>query len=405
MISDKDLLNSAIGARARIQLVLGTVSFTLCFAAWGMVSAFAPAFRTELRLTATQTSFLVAVPVLLGALARIPMGLLTDRYGGRKIFTILFVISAGALALVAASRTYGQLLASGFLLGISGSSFAIGVAYVSKWFSAARQGTALGVYGLGTGGQSLAVFLGPVLAESFGRNGVYLLLTGVLLVWAVLFAAGARNATPQASETSLRPLLRILVTERLSWVLALFYFLTFGGFVAFSIYMPVLLRDEFGLTPRDAGLRVAIFVVVAVLMRVAGGVLADRFGGARVLNVVFLGLVSLGMGLVVKSPLAFTVLGLACAILLGLGNGAVFKLVPQFFPGNTGTVTGLVGAAGGLGGFFPPLVLGVLRDRTGSVWIGFVLLAATALTMWALNARVFLRLRPPAEIPDRLAIT
>jgi NNP family nitrate/nitrite transporter-like MFS transporter len=370
-----------------------------------MVSAFAPAFRTELRLTATQTSFLVAVPVLLGALARIPMGLLTDRYGGRKIFTILFVISAGALALVAASRTYGQLLASGFLLGVSGSSFAVGVAYVSKWFSAARQGTALGVYGLGTGGQSLAVFLGPVLAESFGRNGVYLLLAGVLLVWAVLFAAGARNATPPASGTSLRPLLRILVTERLSWVLALFYFLTFGGFVAFSIYMPVLLKDEFGLTPRDAGLRVAIFVVVAVVMRVAGGVLGDRFGGARVLNVVFLGLVATGTGLIVKSPLAFTVLGLASAVLLGLGNGAVFKLVPQFFPGNTGTVTGLVGAAGGLGGFFPPLVLGVLRDRTGSVWIGFVLLAATALTMWALNARVFLSLRPPAESPGRPAIT
>lgn len=403
MISDKDLSNSATGART--QLVLGTVSFTLCFAAWGMVSAFAPAFRTELRLTATQTSFLVAVPVLLGALARIPMGLLTDRYGGRRIFTFLFVISAGALALVAASRTYGQLLASGFLLGISGSSFAVGVAYVSKWFSAGRQGTALGVYGLGTGGQSLAVFLGPVLAESFGRNGVYLLLAGVLLVWAVLFAAGARNATPPASGTSLRPLLRILVTERLSWVLALFYFLTFGGFVAFSIYMPVLLKDEFGLTPRDAGLRVAIFVVVAVVMRVAGGVLGDRFGGARVLNVVFLGLVATGTGLIVKSPLAFTVLGLACAVLLGLGNGAVFKLVPQFFPGNTGTVTGLVGAAGGLGGFFPPLVLGVLRDRTGSVWIGFVLLAATALTMWALNARVFLSPRPQAESPGRPAIT
>ena len=159
-------------------------------------------------------------------------------------------------------------------------------------------------------------------------------------------------------------------------MLSLFYFLTFGGFVAFSIYLPTLLRDEFGLTPADAGFRAAGFVVLATLMRPAGGWLADRIGGARVLRGVFLGIVPFALLLAWPSMVPFTVGALGCAALLGLGNGAVFKLVPQYFPRSTGTVTGLVGAMGGLGGFFPPLLLGFFRDRLGVVWPGFVLLAA-----------------------------
>ena len=160
-----------------------------------------------------------------------------------------------------------------------------------------------------------------------------------------------------------------------AWLLGAFYFLTFGGFVAFSIYLPTLLRAQFGLAPADAGFRAAGFVVLATLMRPVGGWLADRIGGAQVLSWVFGGVAAFALLLTWPSMVPFTVGALACAMLMGLGNGAVFKLVPEHFPKDTGTVTGLVGALGGLGGFFPPLLLGVFRDQLGAIWPGFLLLS------------------------------
>ena len=174
-----------------------------------------------------------------------------------------------------------------------------------------------------------------------------------------------------------------------AWLLGAFYFLTFGGFVAFSIYLPTLLRAQFGLAPADAGFRAAGFVVLATLMRPVGGWLADRIGGAQVLSWVFGGVALFSLLLTWPSMVPFTVGALGCAMLMGLGNGAVFKLVPEHFPKDTGTVTGLVGALGGLGGFFPPLLLGVFRDRLGVIWPGFLLLSATALLLRAANQRVF----------------
>ena len=186
-----------------------------------------------------------------------------------------------------------------------------------------------------------------------------------------------------------------------AWLLGAFYFLTFGGFVAFSIYLPTLLRAQFGLAPADAGLRAAGFVVLATLMRPVGGWLADRIGGAQVLSWVFGGVALFSLLLTWPSMVPFTVGALACALLMGLGNGAVFKLVPEHFPKDTGTVTGLVGALGGLGGFFPPLLLGVFRDRLGAIWPGFILLSATALVLRAANQRVFRpsRRRVDASLP------
>jgi MFS family permease len=189
----------------------------------------------------------------------------------------------------------------------------------------------------------------------------------------------------------------VLRSEPRAWALALFYFLTFGGFVAFAIYLPTLLRDLFGLSIADAGARAAGFVLVATLCRPLGGVLSDRIGGARVLGGVFLALVPFTLLLVWTSMVPFTVGALGCAMLLGFGNGAVFKLVPEYFPKSTGTVTGLVGAIGGLGGFFPPLLLGFLRDQVGVLWPGFLLLTAVSLALWLVNQRVFLRVQVAAE--------
>ena len=214
---------------SRKQLALGTVSFAICFCAWGLIGAFAPS--RQFSLTATQTSFLVAAPVILGSLARIPVGLLTDRIGGRLTFTLLFVLSAAAALLVPLAGSYPLLIGAGFLLGVAGSSFAAGVGFVSKWFPPQAQGTALGVYGMGNAGQSAAVFLARWWLDWLGGR-VFHGVAGLLLVWAVVFWALARNA-PVGARANLRRHDAGPGAGTPAWWLSLFYFLTFGGFVAF----------------------------------------------------------------------------------------------------------------------------------------------------------------------------
>jgi len=384
--------------RPNLQLTLGTVSFGVCFAAWGLVSAFAPRFREAFHLTATQTAFLVAVPVLLGSLMRIVTGMLADRFGGRSVFAVLMVVVAIPAFIVPLVTSYEKLLYVAFFLGIAGSSFAVGVGFVSRWFPAEKQGGALGIYGLGNIGQSAAVFLGPVLATLAGWQNIFRGAAVLLVVWGVTFYALARNAPKTVRPTSVGDMMRLLARERLSWVLSFFYFLTFGGFVAFSIYLPVLLKDQFGLKPADAGFRSAGFVVLATLARPLGGWLSDKIGGARVLHVVFLGIAPFALLMSWPQMLPFTVGALGCAFLLGIGNGAVFKLVPQYFPKEVGTVTGLVGAMGGLGGFFPPLLLGFFRDHLHTSWPGFVLLASLSVVLWRTNAVIFLQKQKSLEL-------
>ena len=380
------MTKTALGAR---HLALGTISFAICFAAWGLISAFAPMFRQRFHLTASETALLVAVPVLLGSLARIPMGMLTDRFGGRVMFAILVAFVVLPVMAVPKAGDLHQLLIVAFFLGMAGSSFAIGVGYVSRWYTMERQGSALGVYGLGNIGQSAAVFLGPLVAAKYGFACVYQGMAVVCAAWAVVFFAFARNAPVTVRPKSVGEMVGVLVRERLSWALAAFYFLTFGGFVAFSIYLPSLLKDDFGLKPADAGFRTAGFVVLATLMRPVGGWLSDKIGGARVLSGVFFAIALFALLLGWRSMVPFTVGALGCAALLGMGNGAVFQLVPRYFPAERATVTGLVGAMGGMGGFFPPLLLGFFRDHLGKIWPGFVLLSATAVVMWWINRLVF----------------
>src|SRR5215203_1710280 len=306
-------------------LIYATLSMALGFAAWGLISAFASTFRTQFNLSAQATAFLVAVPVLLGSLARLPIGMLTDRFGGRLVFSLLFLFVAVAAGLVPSAATYDRLLVYGFLLGMAGASFAVGVGFSSRWFPPDQQGTALGIYGLGNMGHSAAVFLGPVIASYYGRDTVFYTVAGLSAVWAIVFFTFARNAPGTVRPASIGAMVRVLATERLCWALAAFYFLTFGGFVAFSVYLPTLLRDELRLTMADAGLRTAGFVVLATLMRPLGGILSDRIGGARVLSGALAGIVPFALLLMWPSMLPFTVGALGCAALLGAGNGAVFK--------------------------------------------------------------------------------
>ena len=374
-------------------LFLSTTAFAVAFAVWGLISGLAPTFATTYGLSAKMKGLMIAIPVLLGSLGRIPAGMLTDRFGGRRVFTALLVGSAIPAVAIGLSTSYLQLLWLGLFLGMAGTTFAVGVGFTSKWFAPDKQGLALGVFGMGTIGQSIAVFGAPVLVLQLGSwRPVFFIFAAVSFVWGVIFYIFARDAKSEAKPKTIAENLNLLRTSPMAWVLSLFYFVTFGGFVAFSIYLPTLLRDQFGLSPADAGARTAGFVILATLMRPVGGILADRFTGGKVLLVVFVAIAGFALMMGGVWMPTFTVGALGAASVLGLGSGAVFKLVPQYFPKEVGTATGLVGAFGGLGGFFPPLVLGVIHDVTGGYTFGFVFLSVFA--SFCLGVTYFVLVRP-----------
>ena len=378
-------------------LFLSTTAFAVSFAVWGLVAALAPTFTQMFNLSATEKSLMIAVPVLLGSIGRLFSGIFADKFGGRNVFAALLVFSAVPAIAIGFSTSFTQLVIFGLFLGIAGTTFPVGVGFTSRWFAPEKQGTALGIYGMGNIGQSIAVFFAPVLALWLGDwRTVFFIFAAVTLIWGIVFFIFAQDVPSTAPPKSLSESLAVLKRSKLAWILSLFYFLTFGGFVALALYMPTFLREIFGLTATDAGARTAGFVVLATLMRPVGGILADRIGGAKVLVIVFAAIAALSLLLSFTTITLFTVGALGCAAALGLGNGAVFKLVPQYFPKETGTVTGLVGAFGGLGGFFPPIELGLVMDATGSYTIGFVLLSIFALGCLAINYFTFIRRSPDA---------
>jgi MFS transporter, NNP family, nitrate/nitrite transporter len=361
-----------------LQLALATGAFSICFAVFGSVSAMMPILKKSLSLDPIQVSVALAVPVLLGSLGRIPLGMLTDRYGGRLIFSVVMISSIIPALTMGFVAAYWQLIVCGFFIGIALASFSIGVGFVSGWYPPERQGLALGVYGAGNIGQSLAAFGSPLLAAALGFKWGFWTFGVLLVFWLVFFWFKAQNAPRRAPAKSLSEVIKPL-SEAKSWVLSFYYFLTFGGFVAMAIYLPTFLTEMFKLSPGDAGFRTAGFVVLATTMRPIGGMLADRIGGRKVLLWVFPVTAVMAVFLACPMMATFTIGALGMAAAIGLGNGAVFKLVPEYFPQSVGAVTGLVGAAGGLGGFFPPLVLGAVRQATGSFTPGFVLLALFAI--------------------------
>ena len=364
-------------------LTLATLAFFLCFYAWSLLGPLGPDLQDHLGLSDLQLSVMVAVPVILGSLMRVPMGILTDRYGGRRVFVALMawtVLPLVALALWHSS--FAIVIALGFLLGFAGSSFAIGVPFVSRWYPAGRQGYALGIYGMGMGGTVLAGLTAPKIADEWGLAAPFLVAAGLIVAIAIAFGLLARNAPrPRSAPTSLVAPLRVFRTGARPWALTLFYFLAFGGFVAMFLYLPKLLTGVFDLSKTDAGARAAGFALLAVLARPIGGMLSDRLSAERVLRWSFVAtaLLAIVLAATYTHIVPLTIACLSLAVAFGLGTGAVFKLVAAWFPGEVGAVTGVVGAAGGLGGFFPPLVMGVVKATTGGYALGFALLAAVAL--------------------------
>jgi NNP family nitrate/nitrite transporter-like MFS transporter len=371
------------------QLTLATVAFTVCFFGWSLLGPLGPDIQDALKLSDFQASAMVAVPVLLGSLMRIPLGWLADRLGGRAVFTALLVYTPLPLiALAIWHDSLGSLLVFGFLLGFAGASFAVGVPFVNGWYAAERQGMALGVYGAGMGGTTIAGLTAPRIADHWGLSAPFWVAAGLIAVTGGVFALMARDArAPEASgpRPGMFAALAVFRRSGRAWALTLFYFLAFGGFVAMFLYLPKLLTGVFDLTKSDAGARAAGFALLAVAARPTGGWLSDKVAARQVLTVSFAAVAVLAalLAATYTSIVPLTVFCLLIAVALGLGTGAVFKLVPEWFPDRVGAVTGVVGAAGGLGGFFPPLVMGIVKSATGGYAVGFLLMALVAVACLA----------------------
>jgi NNP family nitrate/nitrite transporter-like MFS transporter len=378
-------MSARAGARGPgAQLALATVAFTVCFYAWSLLGPLGPDLQEDLGLSDVQLSAIVAVPVLLGSIMRIPLGWLTDRHGGRLVFTALMALTPIPLVGLALWHdAIASILILGLVLGFAGASFAVGVPFVNGWYPPDRQGFTLGIYGMGMGGTVIAGLTAPVIADAWGLAAPFWIAAAVVAVMGAVFWLLARDGRPPAAARGGPGMLEALSVFRSSpraWALTLFYFLAFGGFVAMFLYLPKLLTGEHDLTKADAGARAAGFALLAVIGRPLGGWLSDRIGAARVLLVSFAAVAVLAVVLAAAydAMVPLTVACLTLALALGLGTGAVFKLVPEWFPDRVGAVTGVVGAAGGLGGFFPPLVMGAIKSSTGGYALGFLLMALVA---------------------------
>ena len=379
-------------------LALATLAFTICFAAWSLISPFAKSFKAEFNLSYTEALLLTAVPVVLGSLLRIPMGTLTDRYGGRLMFSALLAFSAIPAVLFGYADTYWALIGTGFLLGVAGSSFAVGVPFVANWYPQERQGFAVGIYGMGNVGTAITFFTAPAIVNNWGRPALGWIVAAFLIGGAALTALTARDASTPRAVTHYR---EVLSSGWRLYRLAFFYFITFGGFVALFLLMPTVLQDWFGYTKGEASARAAGFVIAATIARPVGGWVADRVGAFPVLVLGFAGIAidAAVLATAAGSPriVPVTIACLTLGAFLGLGSGAVFKIVPQEFPDNAGAAAGVVGAAGGLGGFFPVVFVGLVKDAEGSYTYGFVgllvaVVACLGIAVW------LLRTAPPAEL-------
>ena len=391
-----------VSRRAVLMLGVTTLGFALNFWAWALLSPLGAHFKTALGLTSFEQALLVAVPVVVGSVGRIPIGALTDRYGGRMMMpavsftTIVPVLFIG----LAGYRSYAALLVGGFFLGVAGTAFAVGVPFVSAWFPASRRGLAIGIFGAGMGGTAISALTTVKLVNGHGIRTPFIVVALILAAYGVLAALVMRDApgraTPAGSAWSrLRATARLAIT----WQAAALYAVGFGGYVAFSVYLPTYLKNAYTLTQTDAANKMAGFVLVAVVMRPIGGWLSDRFDPTRVLGVAFAAVTSFALVQSATPSLrpTGTIAFLTMAAALGLASGAVFALVAQRAPADrVGGVTGVVGAAGGLGGFIPPLFMGSIYGSTHSYAGGLLALSAVAAIVMVYSA-VGVKSRRPAD--------
>ena len=359
-------------------LFAATFGFTVFFAVWVMFAIVGIPVKKQLGLSEGDFAALVAIPILTGSLLRVPIGIVTDRVGGRLVFTVLLVVTAIPTYLVSRASSFTQLIILAFFIGLAGTSFAAGIAWVSAWYPAKRQGFALGMFGAGNAGASVTKLLAPTLVTLVAAGGVasgvvpggwrlvpftytILLLVTAALIWTIAPGPDRKPARGRTFRDVSRPL-RVLRV----WRFGLYYIVVFGAYVALALWLPHYYVDVYGLKLRDAGFLTALFIFPASLLRPVGGYLSDRVGARPVTYTAFvvmcftLGWLSFGMGIV-----QFTALIVVVGVMMGLGKASVFKYIADYFPQDVGAAGGVVGAVGGLGGFALPLLFAWAHDASG----------------------------------------
>ena len=373
-------------------LWMSTIAFTVCFAVWTIFAIIGVQIKQQLNLNETQFGLLVGTPILTGSLIRIFLGIWTDQYGGRRIYTLVMLSAAVATFLLAYATTYVQVLIAALGVGIAGGSFAVGIAYVSRWYSQQKQGTALGIFGAGNVGAAVTKFIAPFVMVAYGWQVTAQVWAVAIAVMGIVFwfttkedpvsqERRAKGERPRSAWLELEPLKNVQV-----WRFALYYFFAFGAFVALALWLPRYLIGVYGLDITTAGMIGAAYSVPASVFRIYGGVLSDRYGARRVMYWMF-GVSVLITFILAYPPTTYTIQGIkgpitfhmatgvvtftALIFVLGffmsLGKAAVYKHIPVYYPKNVGAVGGLVGMIGGLGGFVLPIAFGLLNDLTG-IW-------------------------------------
>jgi NNP family nitrate/nitrite transporter-like MFS transporter len=366
----------------RPTLIAAFLYFDLAFMVWVLLGPLAPEIAKTLGLTPAQKGLMVAVPTLAGAILRVVNGLLVDRIGPKRSGAIsqVIVIVGLLFAWLHGVNSFAGTLALGVILGFAGASFAIALPLASRWYSGEHQGKAMGIAGMGNSGTVFASLFAPTLAKLFGWNAVLGLACIPLSIVFVAYMIMAKDA-PDAPPA--KPLAAYLEPLKMAdaWWFMLFYAVTFGGFVGLASSLSIYFTSEFGLTTVVAGYCNAGCVFAGSLVRPMGGALADRIGGIKTLSIVYV-VAALALAGVSTGPSSLAVaLGffVVAMLALGTGNGAVFQLVPQRFRAEIGVMTGLVGFAGGIGGFYLASSLGFAKQLTGTYQAGFLIFAALAL--------------------------
>jgi len=369
----------------RPTLIAAFLYFDLAFMVWVLLGPLGPEIAKALHLSAAQKGLMVATPTLAGAVLRVVNGLLVDRIGPKRSGAISQLIVIGGLfsAYLLGVSSFAGTLVLGVILGFAGASFAIALPLASRWYPAEHQGKAMGFAGMGNSGTVLASLFAPTLARLFGWNAVLGMACIPLAIVFVAYCIMAKDAPNAPPPKRLAAYLEPLRTAD-AWLLMLFYSVTFGGFVGLAASLPIYFTDRFGLTPVVAGYCTAACVFAGSLIRPAGGAMSDRIGGVKTLSVVYI-VAAIALAGVSAAPTVQTALALfvVAMLALGAGNGAVFQLVPQRFQAEIGVMTGLVGMAGGVGGFYLASSLGFAKQITGSFSPGFLIFAGLALVALA----------------------
>ncbi|MDH8743272.1 NarK/NasA family nitrate transporter [Staphylococcus epidermidis] len=357
------------------QLTLQTLSLVAGFMAWSIISPLMPFISQDIDISPGQISVILAIPVILGSVLRVPFGYLTNIVGAKWVFFWSFIVLLLPIFLLGQAQSPGMLILSGFFLGIGGAIFSVGVTSVPKYFSKDKVGLANGIYGVGNIGTAVSSFCAPVLAGAIGWQNTVRSYLIILSIFAILmFLLGDKNE-PKV-KIPLMAQVKDLSKNYKLYYLSLWYFITFGAFVAFGIFLPNFLVDHFSIDKVDAGIRSGIFIALATFLRPVGGVIGDKFNAVQALIIDFVIMIIGALILSLSSHIVlFTIGCLAISICAGIGNGLIFKLVPSYFSKEAGSANGIVSMMGGLGGFFPPLVITFVTSITGSSHLAFFFLA------------------------------